>query len=448
MDVPSLLEVDRALCRGSFYDFVKEFWSVVSPERPVWNWHIKYICDELQYLNSFVKARKAKPYDLVINIPPGSTKSTLVTQMYNAWVWASDGGQRFISASYSHALSLSHSVKTKDIVSSDRYRELFPELVLKADQQGKSDFRNTLGGQRFTTSTGGSVTGMHAHQILIDDPINPMQSLSEIKRLTANNFVTTTLSSRKIDLNITPTILVMQRLHEEDVTGVLLGRGGNIRHICFPAELVEGVQVLPIEARENYVDGLLDPLRLNAKILGEARNNLGGYGYAGQYLQNPVPLDGGIFKRSWFEVVDWDARYDGLRWNFVADTAYTNKETSDPSGYIAYAKYENDYIIRSVKTEHLEFPELCRSLERFVMENGYSRGSIIEIEPKASGKSLVQVLRRTTSLNVKEGRVPTSDKVARANGVSPMVESGRVKLVRGAWNSRFLDEVCMFPMSW
>ena len=154
------------LCRRSFYRFLQEFWHVVIPEDPVWNWHIKYICDELQYLNSFVERREPKPYDLVINIPPGTTKSTIVTQMYNAWVWTRDPSQRFIATSYAHALALSQAIKTRDIVTSDKYKLLFPEFSLKKDQSGKGDFVNNAGGQRFTTSTGGTVTGMHGHQII------------------------------------------------------------------------------------------------------------------------------------------------------------------------------------------------------------------------------------------------------------------------------------------
>lgn len=434
------------LCRRSFYRFLQEFWEVVIPETPIYNWHIKYLCDELQYLNSFVVKRLPKPYDLIINVPPGSTKSTIVTQMYNAWIWTVDPTQRIITSSYAHALSLSHSIKTRDIINSDKYKALFPEIELKKDQQGKSDFRNTKGGQRFTTSTGGTVTGMHAHQIIIDDPINPQQSASDAEREAANNFVTATLSSRKIDKHVTPIILVMQRLHEEDPTGVMLSKKGEkIKHICLPAELKEGVKVLPEEVKENYIDGLLDPIRLSREVLEEAKVELGSYGYAGQYDQNPAPSEGGIFKKEWFGIIDWQPEFANLDWNFIADTAYTENEENDPSGFLAYARHNNDYIIRYAQTDYLEFPELCRALPVFAHLHGYTRKSIIEIEPKASGKSLAQTLKRITELNVKEGVPPAKDKVARAKDSSPIVEAGRVKLIRGPWNREFIDQVCTFP---
>src|SRR5690606_41828287 len=115
----------------------------------------------------------------------------------------------------------------------------------------------------------------------------------DVERESANNFVTSTLSSRKIDKLVTPTILVMQRLHEEDPTGVMISKKGTkIKHICLPAEIKEGTKVLPEEAKEDYVDGLLDPLRLSREVLEEAQVDLGSYGYAGQYDQNPAPSEG------------------------------------------------------------------------------------------------------------------------------------------------------------
>jgi predicted phage terminase large subunit-like protein len=432
------------LCRRSFYRFVQEFWYEIIPETPVWNWHIKHLCDELQYLNSFVVARKPKPYDLIINIPPGSTKSTIASQMYNAWIWTVDPAQRIISSSYSKALSLSHSVKTRDLVTCDKYKTLFPEVVLKYDQTAKSDFRNTKGGQRFTTSTNGSVTGIHGHQVILDDSMNPTQAASEAERKTSNEFNTTTISQRKVDKAVAPTILIMQRLHEEDTTGAMLAKKNKkIKVICLPAEDRGNVQ--PPELAENYVDGLLDPIRLSAEVLAEAKEDLGTYGYEGQFSQNPAPPEGGLIKKAWFEIIEWDPNFATLPWDFVADTAYTSDEKNDPSGYLAYTKINNDFIIRSAQLEFLEFPDLCKALPAFAHLNGYSRRSKIEVEPKASGKSLVQTLKRQTELNIKEGKPPAKDKTARVNDSSPTLEAGRVKLIRGLWNKEFLEQLAIFP---
>jgi predicted phage terminase large subunit-like protein len=431
------------LCKRSFYRFLMEFWDVVIPEDPVWNWHIKYLCDELQYLNSFVEKREPKPYDLVINISPGSTKSTIVEQMYNAWVWTRDPAQRFISTSYAHALALSHSIKTRDIVLSEKYQLLFPGVTLKKDQSGKGDFRNNTGGQRFTTSTGGTVLGMHGHQIIVGDPINPKQAASKVERENANEFVTTTLSTRKVDKDMTPIILIMQRLHEDDPSGRMLEKSNKVKHICLPAELAPNVS--PIELRDRYVNGLMDPVRLNQAVLEDALETLGSYGYAGQYGQNPAPPGGGLIKEEWFDIIEWAPEYANLVWHFVADTAYTSDEKNDPSGYLAYAKVGANYIIRAAKTEHLEFPELLKALPRFVRLNGYGKRSLVEIEPKASGKSLVQTIRKETSLNAIEGKPPAKDKITRVNDSSPTMEAHRVRLIKGAWNKPFLDQLTTFP---
>lgn len=443
------IDADKALaeaCRRSFFRFVQEFWSVVIPEDPVYNWHIAYICKELQYLNGFVVRREPKPYDLIINVPPGSTKSTIVTQMYNAWVWTVDPTQRIITASYSNPLSLSHSIKTRDIVTSDKYRKLFPEIILKRDQQGKSDFRNTFGGQRFTTSTGGTVTGMHGHQIIVDDPIDPRQSNSDSERETANTFVTSTLSTRKINKAITPTIIVMQRLHEKDPTGVLLAKKKDkIKHICLPAEIRPGVKVSPIEVSKFYKDGLLDPKRLPKAVLEDAKVELGTYGYSGQYDQNPAPVGGGILKAEWFEIIDWNPAMASLKWDMVVDPAYTESEQNDPSGYWMYARTNGLYIVRYAEKTRSEFPDLVKRIISFAHQHGYTRRSMIEIEPKASGKSIAQTIRTATNLNVREGRPPAKGKVERAVDVSPVCESLRVKLIRGSWNQEVIDELTMFP---
>lgn len=434
------------LCKRSFYRFFIEFWSEQSTEELSVNWHLKYICDELQKLAYYVVNRLPKPYDLFINVPPGTSKSSIVTQSFNAWLWTQDASLRVISSSYSNALSLSHSVKTRDIVNSDKYKKLFPEVELKRDEQSKSDFKTTKGGQRYTTSTGGTVTGMHGHIILVDDPINPQQSSSDKERERANEFCGTTLASRKIDKKNTPMVYVMQRLHESDPTGIMLvKKGKNIKHIKLPAELTEKTRAIPEEVEQYYEDGLLDPRRLGREVLDEALIDLGSYGYAGQFSQNPAPDDGGYLKRDWFRIIEWDQEFSRLEWNFTADTAYTEDESNDPSGYLSYARRGADYIIRYAQTEFLEFPELCRALKGFAELHGYTHRSIIKVEPKASGKSLVQTLKKNTDLNIKEGKSPNTDKVARVKDSAPVCESGRVFLIRGPWNKDFLDQLTTFP---
>lgn len=238
-------------CRKSFYYFVKTFWAVIIPEVPVFNWHIEYICKELQDLSYYIVNRLPKPYDIIINIPPGSTKSTIVTIMWHPWLWTQDPRLRVISNSYSGDLSLEHASKSKDIITSDLYRTLFPEIIIRHDKSGKGSYENVKGGARYSTSTGGTITGKHAHIILNDDPVNPKQAESDSLRLQANEH-TKTLSSRKVDKKNTPMVTIMQRLHDDDVTGYLLKKKGDkIRHICLPAEVSDRVN--PPELKERYL---------------------------------------------------------------------------------------------------------------------------------------------------------------------------------------------------
>src|SRR5690606_32821527 len=241
------------MCRRSFFFFLTEFWDVVIPDNFIYNWHIEYLCEELQKVQYRVKKRLPKEYDLIINIPPGTSKSTICTIMYPVWCWTTDPSQRFITASYSNSLSIDHAVKSRDILRSERYIKYFGELI-KKDNDNKTHYENIHNGARIVTSVGGSAIGRHAHQIIVDDPINPQEAQSEVIRKSANDYMDRSLSTRKIDKEMTPTILVMQRLAQEDPTGNWLSKEGKaIKHICLPGVLDENIN--PPELKDNYKDG-------------------------------------------------------------------------------------------------------------------------------------------------------------------------------------------------
>lgn len=445
-----LLEKKSRLCKNSFYEFVKEFWFEVIPETPVWNWHIKYLCDELQMVAGNIFERKEKLHDLLINIPPGTTKSTIVTIMFPAWVWIIDPTIRIISNSYSGELSMEHATKSRDIILSDKYKKLFPYVEIRKDKSGKQNYDNTQNGARYTTSTGGAITGKHAHIIINDDPQNPKQAESEKFRKMAE-LHTKTLASRKVDKGVSVVITVMQRLHTEDVSGYLLDKKNKgIKHIKLPAEITENTKPIPAELEANYIDNLLDIRRLNRKVLEEAMTDLGSRGYNGQFLQNPTVEGGDIFKKEWFGIIS-KKDFEELKFkhkpqiHFFLDTAYTDKNENDPTGIVATCKIgENLYITHSEKWRK-EFPDLVKIIPEYVMRHGYTSSSTIRIEPKASGQSVIQTLRHFTKLNVTKTPMPMDSKLTRANAVAPSVECGRVFLLEGNWNEAFLEEVCSFP---
>lgn len=436
-------------CRNSLFYFVKTFWDVIIKEKPVYNWHIPYLCEELQKLAQYVKAREPKPYDLIINIPPGTTKSTIVTIMFPVWLWVIDPTLQIITNSYSGGLSIEHAIKSKDIITSDKFRRLFPDIIIRRDKSGKQHYANTAGGFRYATSTGATITGFHAHIIINDDPVNPKQADSEQLRLNANEH-TKTLSSRKVDKANTPTITVMQRLHINDVTGYQLkDKADTIRHICLPAELAPNIA--PAELAENYIDGLLDPIRLNRAVLKEAMIDLGSVQYSGQYMQSPVVDGGNIVKQDWFRRIPF-AEFKALRFrepmHFYLDTAYSKKKAgsdNDPSGILAACRIGNNIYLYDAQKAYKEMPDLLKFLPEYAAAHCYSDESILHIEPKANGESVVQMLEKYSKLNVKRTPSPTDDKVVRLKAVSPRIECGRVYMVEGSWNEEFLTEVCGFP---
>lgn len=409
-------EIQKRACLRSFYAFFLEFWEVIESEKLKNNWHIKYICDELQKVGEKIIHRKPKKHDLVINIPPGSTKSTIATVMFPVWLWAKDATIKTISSSYSASLSINHSIKSRDIIKSDKFQKLF-NLSLKEDQSGKSHYVNDQGGERMATSTGGTVTGFHAHLILLDDPLNPQMAQSEAERKTCNDYISQTLTTRKIDKQVSATVLIMQRLHQDDPTGNMIGKE-KVKHICIPGELSDNVK--PKSIKKHYKKNLFDPVRMSKNTLESLKTNLGSYGYAGQIQQQPAPEEGGIWQKDWFQVVEElpkDIHSIATDW----DLAYTKKDSNSASAYVTTGVKDNNIFVLDVGYDWLEFPELIKYMKQ--------RQAPHYIEAKASGKSVKQSLVRE-GVNAIEYSVKDGDKVARARMASPVVEAGRVFMTK------------------
>jgi predicted phage terminase large subunit-like protein len=432
------------LCRRSFYFFVQYFWDTIIAEKPVWNWHIKYLCEELQQIGSRVAKRESKEWDyVIINIPPGSSKSTIVSEMYPLWCWTIDPTQRFICGSYASTPAEDIADKCYNIFHSDKFNRLFPELLAKCSG-GKTHIKNGFKGERYTTSTGSGITGIHAHQKIIDDPMSPAIAYSKIERDRANKWVSETIGSRNVDADLTVTIIVMQRLHEMDTTGYLLKKEDlRIKHICIPAEISDNVK--PAQLKEYYQEGLFDPKRRSKVSLATAKSELGSYGYAGQMQQRPSPEDGGIWKKNWFKIISRDKAPGNVEVNFQGDTAYTANSMNDPTGLIPYYVENGLLFLTHAISVNKEFPELLEFIPAYIKQYGYTQRSRIWIEPKASGKSIVQMAKRTTNLNVIESIPPKDDKVTSAHSVSAIIESGKVILHEGSWNNEFLEQVAAFP---
>lgn len=440
-----------ALCRRSLSFFIKEFWNTIIEDELEWAPHMDILCDEIQkvYERVFVRndpetkkpVRLPKLYDLIINIPPGTTKSTICTIMAPAWSWTRDPSLRHITASFAESLSTGHAVKSRDIIRSDKYRRYFPHIEIKKDQDNKTDYINTANGQRYVTSVGASPTGVHAHIITVDDPLNPKEAISEVGLENAIKFFDDTLSTRKVDKRVTPLILIMQRLHVKDPTGHLLEKKKEgVRHICLPGTLSKNVT--PEEYKKIYVRGYLDPIRLGPSTLKELKVDLGSYNYAGQIDQTPVP-PGGIIWQKWFiELDDWD--WPDPEWgeNYSTDwdLAYTEKETNAASAYITSFKYKEKLYIDDLDWDWLEFPDLIKWMK--------TKQGPHYIEAKASGKSAKQTL---TDQGIVAVEVPVpggTDKEARARMATPMAEAGMIYIRRSLAEALYHDPkqgILFFP---
>lgn len=453
----SLEEIDAELCLrpGGFFYFVQQFWDVICREKPVWNWHIEFICQELEIVGYRIKNREASPYDLIINVPPGTTKSILCSQMWPVWLWVIDQTIRILSGSHSMSLATRDAVASRDIIRSEKFKRMFPHIEIKSDNDNKTEYQNTDTGLRVATSPGTTAIGKHFHVFIPDDPVNPMGESAEEYRMPsmadinqANAWVDYSATTRVIGAEQAVTVMVMQRLHEEDPSGYWLKKKDRvIRHICLPAELSD--EVKPVECKDRYVDGLLDPVRLSQPILAKKKLNLGSFGYAGQYSQLPAPKEGGLIKRHWFKII---SRYDfskikatGLTNHYMLDTAYTEKQKNDPTVIMCMSVYDNHLYVSNLARVWKEFPDLIKFIPQFVEENGNDAQSKIVIEPKASGKSVKQQISNNTLYNVIESKPPDVDKLVRASGATPFIESGRVILVDGPWVEEFLSELTLFP---
>jgi len=456
MSVLDELELDEAtvvgsICRSSFYRFVVEFFESFLCEPFIDNWHISYLCGVLQTAAERVFNRLPKKGDIVVNIPPGTTKSTICSIMYPAWVWTRMPSAQFITASYTDSVGLDLALKSRDLIWSEKYRACYPEIVLRQDQHVKSYFKNTLGGSRYTVGVGGQVQGMHGHFLLVDDPIDPERSASEADLKTVNRWMTRTLPTRKVATykRIAPIILIMQRLHQDDPTQTLLDMGGDsIQHICLPGEITDDVK--PPELKKYYKDGLLDPVKMPRGYLEDLWRQLGEYGYAGQVLQKPIPEGGMMFKTNMIVLSEIP---DKIQW--VTRLRYWDKAgTKDGGARTAGVEMGKDkdgrYWVLNVVKGQWGVDERERKIRDVAELDGKDVRIRVEQEPGSGGKdSAVWTVRNLAGYSVSVDKVGQSsgNKEMRAEPYASQVNIGNVYMVPGGWNKEYLDELRHFPRS-
>lgn len=376
----------------------------------------------------------------IINLPPRYGKTELIIKIFTAWCLAKSHSSKFIHLSYSDSLALDNSAQTKEYIQSEAYQNLWA-MTLKKDAQSKSKWFNEYGGGMYATASGGAITGFGAGgtnenkfegAILIDDALKPDDAFSEVKRNAVNNRYNNTIRSRTNNRNV-PIIVVMQRLHEDDLSGFLLngGSGEEWVHLCMPALDKDNNALW--ENKHNFEE--LESIRQADR-----------YTFAGQYMQTPAPDEGGEWRRDWFTIIDKSELPANIKWEGLIDGAYTKDTKNDPTGVHIQGSLNGNLYIYSAIDKYLEMPQLRDFIQPHYKSLGVNV-SLTLVEPKASGKSLKQLLVTEKGMRVSEikGEFIRMSKIERARAASPYIEGGRVYLVRGVWNESFLKQIATFP---
>lgn len=423
-------------CKYSFYEMFKYFWTVIDDADLHDNWHIKFLCDELQTAAQLVFEGKPKEYDLVINVPPGSTKSMISSVLFPVWCWMNKPSLRFIVSSYSSSLADDFAIKSRDIIESEDFKRMYPDITLRSDRNQIKKYENSQKGVRYSMGFNGTITGKHADIIIIDDPLKAEDAFSKTNRQKANRVIQNTLSRRKRDNNVTLTILIMQRLHEEDPTALFLRRK-KIKLICLPGELTD--KVIPESAKKYYVNGMLDPVRMNEDALYDAKADMGSFGYSAQILQDPIDSDTAIFNPMWWKYYESTPSLNMIIQ--VWDTAFKKGQHNDFSVCETWGININGFYLIDVYRNKITFPDLVNETKNQAIKHS---PKVILIEDCASGQSLIQQLQADTKLPIKPWR--SMDKEVRAHEVSPRIESGQVYIpYKAKFISEFLTEHSAFP---
>lgn len=440
----------REVCRESFAEFVKEFWDEINPVSLVWNWHMDFLCETLQTsAERFFKGLPCEK-DIIINISPGTSKSTICSQMFPAWLWTRQPSCCVIGASYSQSIAMNNSRKQRDVVQSQKYIRIFGVKIRK-DQNAKSHFMNEDNGYRYAVGVGGSITGMHGDFLIVDDPLNPLEANSDKELENANCWMQETLPSRKINKLTAVTILIMQRLHENDCTGMLLAQSrkrqrNDIDWICLPAELSPNGTVNPPELASRYINGLMDPNRLGADALNTMRSRLGEYAYAGQFDQNPRPRDGALFAPENLITCA------GLPEPIEKVVRYWDKAGSQGKGcYTAGVKLarlkSGAFIILDCVRGQWEPFRRNKIIRQTAELDGFACQVCLEQEPGSGGKESALISAKELAGYRVKLDLPTGDKTTRAEPLSSQIAAGNVYMLKGDWNKDFIDELRMFPNS-
>jgi len=471
----------------NLYEFLKGGWRYIDPAKFQPGWHLEAICEHLEAV-TYGQIKR-----LVINIPPRSSKSSVVSVAWPAWTWAQQlnelyplAGPRvqFLTSSYASTLSMRDSVKMRRLIESPWYQEQWGDrFYLTSDQNTKMRFENNYQGYRLSTSVDGTTTGEGGTIIIVDDAHNANETESDTVRKGVLSWWDEVMSTRLNDPNTGAYVVVMQRLHQEDLTGHIITRERNDwTWLMLPMEYesdrhcttyVNGIEFWSDPRTE---DGeLLCPVRFSRESVEKLKRSLGPYGASGQLQQAPVPRGGGIIHEEWWQhlenPLDNSKPPNYPHCDFVVaslDTAYTEKEENDYSALTIWGVFKDVHgnpkicLIYAWK-ERLDFNDLVEKVidSCTVDKKKNPRASfrfpidLLIIESKAAGLSVYQEIERRIGFQAKFGiqlfdPKKYGDKTARLYSIQHIFSSGMVYVPFVAplgylWATELIQEVAMYP---
>lgn len=434
----------RARCK-TLAGFVREAWHILEPEAEyVHSWHVDAICAHLEAVTD------GRINRLLINVPPGSSKSLIVSVLWPAWEWGPCGRRalRYLATAFNEIPVKRDTRKSRDLIASDWYQKLWPEvkLVRSAEMSFANDSTGFREGIPF-----GSLTSQRGDRLIIDDPHSTKTAESDAERTATTRLFREGAVNRLNNQKKSAIIVIMQRLHEDDISGVILQLGMPYVHLMLPMEFD------PARACETIIGfkdprtddkQLLEPIRFPREEVERLKVDMGSYAYSGQYDQNPTPRSGGMFQKGDFEIVELtQVRTGGVTvraWDFAASVPKPGKKPDWTVGLKMRKVGETFYILDVVRGQWS-----AGQVETKLKETAANDGKGVRIrkpqDPAAAGKSDAQ-----TKTNLLAGydvvtKPNTGDKTTRARPASAQAEAGNIKMVRAPWNDVLIQELCAFP---
>jgi predicted phage terminase large subunit-like protein len=440
LEKPTRAEYDFLL-RHDFATFAGRCFQDLNPQTDLSiNWHLEIIAAKL------TAVREGKIRRLIINLPPRHLKSLMASIAFPAWCLGLDPTAQILCVSYAQDLADKLARDCRSIMTSLWYRKIFPTR-LAPHRQAVQEFITTRQGYRLATSTGGVLTGRGADIIIIDDPLKPEEALSDAQRKAANEWYDHTLYSRINDKRRGAIVIVMQRLHEDDLVGHVLAQEP-WEVVRFPAiaeadEVHEIERILETTCFTRRHGEALHPDREPLETLDRIRRTIGEYNFAGQYQQSPAPLGGGLVKAEWFKRYresELPERFDRIVQSW--DTANKATELSDFSVCTTWGLKGKNLFLLAVFRQRLEYPALKRAVRE---QQRLFEATEVVIEDKASGTQLIQELIADGCYGVTCYQ-PTTDKIMRLHAQTAMIENGFVHIPETApWLAEYLHELTVFP---